>query len=118
MSNFAIVQIGGKQYKVTPGDELLVDRLEKSDGVVVLDKVLLLVGDGGIKVGSPFIPGASIAVKVLGEEKGKKLDVIKFRAKSRYRRKIGFRAALTRIKIEEIKTTSTKQPSTKRSTKK
>lgn len=103
MGKYAVVEILGKQYKVEEGKELLVDTLGKPDGEVIFDKVLLLVDDGKIKFGTPIVSGAQIKAKVLGEEKGKKIYVIKFRAKSRYRRKIGFRSHLTHIKIEEIR---------------
>ena len=109
MASFAIVQIGGKQYKVTEGSELLVDKLNATNGGVTLDKVLLFVDGGEVKIGTPTVSGAQVVAKVLGQEKGEKVTVLKFKAKLRYRRKSGFRAALTRIKIDAIKVTLTKK---------
>lgn len=102
MANYAIVEIGGKQYKVEPGKELLVEHLGQTSGVVNFDKVLLVSENGQSKVGAPYVSGISIRATVLGAEKGDKIHVRKFKAKSRYRRHTGFRAKLTRIKVESI----------------
>ncbi len=102
MELFAIVQIGSKQYKVAEGSELLVDKLNAESGEVTLDKVLLFARGGEVKIGTPTVSGVQVVAKVLGQEKGEKVTVLKFKAKSRYRRKLGFRAALTRIKIEKV----------------
>lgn len=115
MQNYAIVEISGKQYKVVIGRELLVDRLNQSSVEVVLNKVLLLAENGTVKVGDPYVSGAKVLAKVLGEEKGDKIHVRKYKAKSRYRRHTGFRAKLTRIKIEKISASpATKKISTKK----
>ena len=102
MEKYAVVEIGGKQYKVGEGREIKVERLGVSDGPIVFDKVLLLAGQGEIKIGTPYLPGVRVVAKVMGEEKGDKIRVVKFKAKSRYRRTTGFRAKLTRVKIEII----------------
>ena len=102
MANYAVVEISGKQYKATPGSELLVDRLAVGKGKTTFDRVLLLVDEADVKIGTPAVSGTSVVATILGEEKGDKVTVVKFRAKSRYRRKNGFRAFLTRIKIESI----------------
>lgn len=102
MNNFAIVQIAGKQYKARVGGELVVNRLNKTDGGVEFGEVLLVAEDGIVKIGTPFIPNVRVAARVLGEEKGDKLYIVKFRAKSRYRRRTGFRPVYSRIKIESI----------------
>jgi len=98
MAKYAIVQISGHQYKVSEGDELLVDRLQEEEAPAVL-----LVADGDkVTVGTPVIPGAKVAYKILGEEKGQKVEVIKYRSKSRYRRHTGFRHSYTKIQIGKI----------------
>ena len=99
MIKYAVIRFSGHQYKVTEGQEILLDRL--------LDKKaepeVLLVADGGkIKVGTPKVAGAKITFKLLGEEKGEKIDVYKYKAKSRYRKHTGFRPLYTRVKIEKI----------------
>ncbi len=100
---YAIVKSGGKQYKVSEGDILEVDRLSLAkDSVVDFDQVLLSVSDGLIKIGKPFIPNVKVKGKVLEEKKGEKIRVVKFKSKVRYRRAMGFRPLITRIKIEKI----------------
>jgi large subunit ribosomal protein L21 len=101
MTKYAVVKIQGKQYKVREGDELLVDKLEKDQKPVF--EVLLVVKDDKIQVGKPQVKGVKVKAKILSaEEKGKKLSILKFKAKSRYRRKYGFRPVYTRLLIENI----------------
>lgn len=108
MSEFAIVEIAGKQYKVVAGQELIVDRLQIEKDSITFDKVLMLVVDGDTKIGTPYVAGVSVSAKVLAQEKGDKIYVVKFKAKSRYRRRTGFRAQQTRILIERIASTAPK----------
>jgi large subunit ribosomal protein L21 len=102
--NYAIVRIGGKQYKVSEGETLSVDNLESKDGIVMLDDVLLLVNDKGAKVGSPKVSGAKVKAKILKSYKGDKVRVAKYKSKVRYRRITGFRPSLVQLKIEKIDT--------------
>lgn len=97
---YAVIRIKGSQYKVSEGDEILIDKLgeEKPEA-----EVLLLVEGENTKVGKPILPDVEVRLKVLeAEEKGKKLYVQKFRAKSRYRKKIGFRPQYSRLLVEKI----------------
>lgn len=97
---YAIVKIKGQQYKVSEGDEILVDKLGTDKPDV---KVFLIVDEKGVKIGKPEVKGAKVKMKILeAEEKGKKLYVQTFKAKSRYRRKIGFRPIYSRLLIEKI----------------
>lgn len=112
MANYAVVKIGGSQYKVKEQDVLLVDRLPDKEGAkVLLDGVLLLVSDTQVRVGTPKVEGAQVEAKVLGHEKGEKIRVSRFKAKSRYRKTKGFRASLTKIKIEKIEAAKTSKKS-------
>lgn len=104
MADFAIVEIAGKQYKAVAGQELVVDKLAQDIGAVTLDKVLMIVQDGAVKIGTPYVSRVSVAAKVIAQEKGDKIYVVKFKAKSRYRRRTGFRAQQTRILVEKIVT--------------
>lgn len=98
---YAVVRINGNQHKVSKGDELLVDKLGKEPKF----EVLLVSSEGKVQVGRPVLTGTEVRYKVLeAEVKGEKIDVFKFKAKARYRRKIGFRPHLTKIKIEKIST--------------
>jgi len=96
---YAIIRLQGHQHKVTEGQELLVDSL---GGKKPNPEVLLLVNDKEVQIGTPVLKNAKVAIKVLGEEKGKKLYVKKYKAKSRYRKKIGFRSNYTRLQITKI----------------
>lgn len=98
----AVVKISGSQYLVSEGDELLVNRLNLEDNKLTLNDVLLVDGDKEFKVGKPFISDCHIEAEILGEEKGDKIRVSKYKAKSRYRRTVGFRSKLNRIRIEKI----------------
>lgn len=103
---YAVFSDRGKQYKVSEGDELFLDRLGQKDGQIEFSNILLYVDDGDVKVGTPALPGARITARVLGEEKGDKIKILKYKAKSRYRRRMGYRALYTRIKIEKIQESS------------
>lgn len=110
---YAVIKTGGKQYKVSEGDIIEVDRLAgENNGKVVFDQVFLLVSDGKIKIGKPTIVGEKVEGKILAQTKGDKIRVSKFKAKVRYRRVTGFRANLSRVQIEKIGSVS-KQPAKK-----
>lgn len=101
--DYAIVKTGGKQYKISKGSIIDVDKLLVEVGKEVkLDNVLLYCADGKVKIGTPNIAGINIKAKVLDQIKGDKIRVAKFKAKVRYRRVTGFRSKLTRLQIEEI----------------
>jgi large subunit ribosomal protein L21 len=98
---YAVVRIGGKQYKVTEGKEILVDKLTDPKKLVI--ETLLLVDGEKVKVGKPMIKDAKIKIKVVTElEKGEKIEIYKFKAKSRYKRHTGFRPQYSRLLIEKI----------------
>lgn len=98
---YAIIKIKGQQFKVKEGDEILVGKLGEKEKPEV--DVLLVKKDKIVKVGKPIVKGSKVALKVLEkEEKGEKLHVETFKAKSRYRRKIGFRPIYTRLQIIKI----------------
>lgn len=109
MSTYAVAEISGKQFKVEPGQELKVQKLAEASGNITFDKVLLVVENGVTKIGTPYVAGVSVVALVLGEEKGEKIHVRKFRAKSRYRKHTGFRAQLTRIKITSVTSKTTRK---------
>jgi large subunit ribosomal protein L21 len=96
---YAIIQVAGKQYRVREGERLLVDRLREEEGATFAPTVLLVGGDG-----APQLEPASGAVtaKVLGETKGPKIRIGKYKKRTGYRRHTGFRASLTQIQIESI----------------
>ena len=100
---YAVIEIGGKQYKVAPKQTIEVERLDVAEGdTVELDKVLFIGGDGDTLVGNPIIKGAKVVATALGEAKGDKVIVFKYKSKVRYRRKTGHRQTYTRILVNEI----------------
>ena len=100
---YAVVEIGGKQYKVAPKQTIEVERLGVPEGETVeLDRVLFIGGDGDTLVGNPIISGAKVMATSLGETKGEKVIVFKYKAKVRYRRKKGHRQTYTKILVNEI----------------
>lgn len=100
---YAVVTTGGKQYRVEAGSMLLVEKIVAEPGSsVTLDRVLL-VGDGdNVTVGTPTVSGASVSATVLGEERGQKIVVFKFKQKVKYRRRTGHRQHLTRLRVDSI----------------
>jgi len=100
---YAVINSGGKQYRVSEGDTIVVDKLGlKKDEKVKFDQVLMVVSDGDVKIGKPILADAEVLGKSLGDFKGEKIRVAKFKAKSKYRRATGFRAQLSQIQIESI----------------
>ena len=101
MTKYAVVRICGKQYKVVEGKEILVDKLIDPKKFEV--ETLLTVDGEKVRVGKPVVKDAKIKTKVVTElEKGEKIEIYKFKAKSRYKRHTGFRPQYTRLLIEKI----------------
>lgn len=101
--NYAIVEEGGKQYKVTPGQTIRVEKLGLPVGEEVsLGRVLLMAGEEGIKVGTPYLAGASVRAKVTGQGRTGKILALKYKSRVRYRRKFGHRQAYSELTIREI----------------
>lgn len=99
---YAIFKSGGKQYKVTEGDILEVERLQNAGKEFTTSNVLLYASEGTYKIGNPYVSGMVITGKILGDTKGIKVKVIKYKSKVRYRRAMGSRQSLTKIQIEKI----------------
>jgi len=114
---YAVIQTGGKQYKVTQGDLIKVERLEGKVGDrVSFDDVLLLSGEDGTQVGSPVVEGARVVGKIVEQSKGKKVLVFKFKRRKMYRRLRGHRQLISDIRIEDIElegTSDKKEPRVK-----
>jgi large subunit ribosomal protein L21 len=100
---YAIIETGGKQYKVQEGDSIYIEKLTTAAGEVVqFDRVLLVSKDGGTVVGSPTIAGATVTGKVEKHDKARKILVYKYKAKKNYRRKQGHRQPYSKVLIEKI----------------
>jgi large subunit ribosomal protein L21 len=102
---YAVIETGGKQYRVTAGDTIDVERLPAEAGSQVeIDRVLMVAGDEGITIGAPVVSGAAVVATVAEHLRGPKITIFKFKPKKRYRRKTGHRQELTRLKIDSIRT--------------
>lgn len=100
---YAVLTTGGKQYRVSEGDVLFVEKLNAEvDSTVELTEVLAVSKDGGLKVGAPVVEGAKVVAKVLAQGKAKKVVVFKYKRKKDYRRKNGHRQPYTKIVVEKI----------------
>lgn len=101
---FAIIEVGGKQYKVEKGTTLSAEKLEIKEGeTLTIDKVVLLSGNSNLKIGTPYVEGAAVTAKVIAHEKGEKLRVFKMKAKDHYQRTQGHRQKYTSLEVTEIK---------------
>ncbi len=100
---YAIIQTGGKQYRVAPGDVLRVERLPGERGdEVVLDQVLLVNDGENVQVGQPLVPNATVRTQIVNQGKGKKVLIFKKKRRKNYRRKQGHRQLFTALQIGEI----------------
>ena len=100
---YAVIATGGKQYRVSEGDVIFVEKLAgEVDDSLVFSEVLTVVQDGEVKVGAPFIEGAKVTGKVVKQGKDKKILVYKYKSKANYRRKQGHRQPYTKVSIEKI----------------
>lgn len=100
VKKYAVIRINGRQHIVEEGKELLIDKIDPKN---IKPEVLMVVEGDKVKIGKPIVSGAKVKIKVVTEiEKGKKLRIFKYKAKSRYRKRIGFRPKYTRILIEKI----------------
>ena len=99
---YAVIETGGKQYKVQYGDVIFVEKLAAEENATVEFKVIALGGDDGLKIGDPYVEGASVTGKVLKNGKGKKITVFTYKPKKNEKRKMGHRQPYTKVQIEAV----------------
>lgn len=100
---YAVIKTGGKQYRVTEGDTLKVEKLDVATGnTVEIDQVLMLGEGGNVKIGTPLVEGARVSAEVLSQGRGKKISIVKFKRRKHYRRQAGHRQHFTELKITGI----------------
>jgi len=103
MTQFAVIKTGGKQYLVSPGQKLKVEKLDVQEGKNIVFGEVLLVGDEKkAEIGMPTVKDAKVEAKVLGQGRHKKIIVFKYHAKTRYRKKKGHRQPFTEIEVTKI----------------
>ncbi|WP_417460581.1 50S ribosomal protein L21 [Kordiimonas sp.] len=112
---FAVVKTGGKQYRVAEGDVIKVEKLDGEVGKnVVLDEVLMVGDDKGVKVGEPLVKGAKVTFEVLEQKKDKKIIVFKKKRRHNYRRKKGHRQEVTVLRVTKIAGAAAKKAAPKK----
>ncbi len=100
---YAIIAAGGRQYRVSQGDVIYIDKVnQEADSKISFD-VLMIGGEGDVKVGDPVLKGASVEGKVVAQVKGEKITVYKYKSKKNYSRKLGHRQPYTKVEITAIK---------------
>jgi len=110
--SYAIFETGGKQYRVTEGDEIYIEKQDAEEGAKIkFDKVLAVLTDTDSKIGSPFIKGASVTAKIIKSGKAKKIIVYKMKRRKGYHRKQGHRQPYTKVVIDKIAVRASKAKS-------
>ena len=100
---YAIIETGGKQYRVEQGDVLFIEKLDvNTDDVVTFDKVIVVENEGKTSIGAPYVKGATVTAKVLKNGKAKKITVLTYKPKKDSKRKIGHRQPYTKVQIDAI----------------
>ncbi len=109
---YAVIKTGGKQYKVSEGEILEIDKIEgKADQKIDFSDVLLVADSDKAEIGQPLVTGAKVEAKIIDQVKGEKIRVARFKSKVRYRKVRGFRAQLTKVQIEKIITSKPQETS-------
>lgn len=98
---YAIIATGGKQYRVSEGDTIYIEKLDNKAGDIVSFPVMMLSGET-IEVGSPYIEGATVTGKIVRHGKGEKITILKYKSKKNYRRKAGHRQPFTQVEITGV----------------
>ncbi len=103
MAKFAVIETGGKQYRVAAGDKLKVEKLSAKDGESFsFDKVLLSADGESVEIGTPFVQGAKVEARILRQARDKKKIIFKYHSKTRFRKKKGHRQPFTEVEITKI----------------
>jgi large subunit ribosomal protein L21 len=99
---YAVIQTGGKQYRVSPGEQLRVEKLPGDRGATLTFDKVLMVGGEAVRVGKPFVEGVKVSAQIMAQDRDKKIIVFKFRRRKNYRRKNGHRQPYTELRITSI----------------
>ena len=100
---YAVIESGGKQHRVEPGEVLRLEKLDASEGETVNFDKVMMIGEGeNIQIGTPFVDGGAVTAEVVSHGRGDKVTIIKMRRRKHYRRQAGHRQSFTEVKIKEI----------------
>ena len=109
---FAVIKTGGKQYLISPGDKIKIEKVDKEEEKEITFKEVLLLNKGKVvKIGSPLVKGVEVIGKVLRQGRAKKVTILKYKAKKRYQKKKGHKQPFTEIEILKILSSSAKSAS-------
>jgi len=100
---YAVIAAGGRQYRVSQGDVIYIDKVNQENDSAISFDVLMIGGEGEVRVGNPVLSGAKVEGKVVGQVKGDKITVYKYKSKKNYARKQGHRQPYTKVEITGIK---------------
>ena len=95
---YAIISAGNKQYKVSQGETIYIDKVNQADGSAISFDAIMVVNEGDVKVGTPTVAGVTVEGKIVGQVKGEKIKIYKYKSKKNYRRKQGHRQPYTKVK--------------------
>ena len=99
----AAIETGGKQYLVKPGDKIKIEKINEEVGKeIIFDQILLLENDKKLEIGTPLVKGAKVSAKIIRQDKDKKVMILKYKAKTRYKVKKGHRQPFTEVEIIKI----------------
>ena len=105
--DFAIIETGGKQYKVVPEKPLEIEKIDgKAGDTIGFDKVLLIADGENVEIGTPYLEGKTIDLEIVEQKRGKKIRILRFKAKSRHRRRQGHRQSLSKVALSSNKKTT------------
>ncbi len=99
---YAVIETGGKQYRVSEGDEIFVEKLGVESGEVNFDKVVMVGRTGNTLIGAPYVPGAVVKASLIKNGKGKKINIFTYKPKKSSKRAMGHRQPYSKVKIESI----------------
>ena len=100
---YAVIKTGGKQYRVSEGDIIEIEKLDSDEGTAVDFEDILMVGEGeDVKIGTPFIDGCKVTGTITEQKRGKKIEIIKFRRRKHHQKRTGHRQYLTKVEITSI----------------
>ncbi len=99
---YAVISAGNKQYKVSQGETIYIDKVNQADGSAISFDAIMIVNDGDVKLGTPTVAGATVEGKIVGQVKGEKIRIYKYKSKKNYHRRAGHRQPYTKVEITAI----------------
>ena len=115
---YAIISAGNKQYKVSQGETIYIDKVNQADGSAISFDAIMVVNEGDVKVGTPTVAGVTVEGKIVGQVKGEKIKIYKYKSKKNEKKHIGHRQPYTKVEITAVGTATEEKPAKKTAAKK